>query len=171
MNIAPEDPISTSTAPAYFVMGLLLYRDLGTPESAVFALCLLALTAGTAAMHYRWSEGTASADHAGMNATYLALLTYGLGGGALAMGVAALAGAVLVEFVLNHRNRVLMGVCVWGAIVAGLAGGTPSLTITGVLLMAVGMAFWLMRNDIAHGLWHLLTAPGTALLYLGLAGG
>lgn len=168
--IDPDEPISTWTGLAYGVAGVLLYRELATPEAAVMALCLVALTAGTVAMHYRWTERTSRADNAAMNATYLALLTFALGGGAVPMGLAAL-GGVAVEVVFERPNRVLMGVCVWAAIVAGLTGFHPTLTVLGIVLMAGGFGFWLQKTDLHHGLWHLMTAPGTAFLYLGVAVG
>lgn len=170
MKIQPDEPISTWTGLAYGVVGVLLWLELGTPEAAVMALCLVALTAGTVAMHYRWTEEASRADNAAMNATYLALLTLALGGGAVPMGLAALGGAAL-EVWTDRPNRVLMGVCVWGGIVAGMVGSASTLTVSGVILMTAGFFFWLQKSDVSHGLWHLLTAPGTALLYLGIAMG
>lgn len=161
----PREPWSTYTAPIYALVGVGLYWLLRSPEAAVMALSMIVLSVGTAAMHYEWSDFTSSLDHAGMNATYLALLTYVCGGGALAMGTAALAGAVLIEVVMDRRNYILVAICVWAAIVAAFATA-PVTATAGALLMLGGSAFWLTDGDIEHSIWHLATGLGTGLLFL-----
>lgn len=165
-----QDPISVWTAVAYGLVGVVLLAVVPSLETAVFAAALVALTVGTMAYHYDRSERGRSLDHGTMNATYLALLVYALGGEWWAMLAAALAGLLVVEYRMDHPNRVLMGVCVGGTFVAMGAVGLYGPLVAAVLLMGVGFALWHLRSDLAHGLgWHLLTAVGTGTMYWSLA--
>lgn len=157
-----HDPVSTWTAAAYPLVGVLLLLHPGGAEAAVLALALLALGVGTALFHARRDKPSQDADHAGMNASYVALATLAAGGPWWAMLLAAAAAAVVVEYVMDHPNRVLMGVTAWITLVALGAAGAYVAQLLGLLLFAVGYALWHLDEDLAHGLgWHVLTAAGT----------
>lgn len=162
-----DEPVSAWTALAYVGAGVVVFVVQGDGESAVFAAALAFLGVGTFLYHYRRGVGwTRDLDHAAMNAAYLALATGAVGGPWWTMALAAAAGAMVVEYVLDHPNRVLMGTLVWIALVAGLFTGSLPLTVAGVILMGLGFAAWNLEGDGWHAVWHLLTATGTALMYL-----
>lgn len=168
--------VSAWTGLAYPAAGLALYGYLQTPESAVFAAALALLGFGTWAFHIGdWQEWESDADHAGMNAVYLTLATFAATGSVVFM-VVAFIGALYIEYVRDHPNRVLMGFTVFLTFGAGFQQ-RPTLALAGFALMAAGFAAWGIREqtpvgpvivtpDLSHGLWHLGTAIGTPLLYL-----
>lgn len=165
--LSADEPVSAWTSLAYVGAGVAAFVLQGDGESAVFGAALAFLGAGAFAYHYRKGVGwTRDLDHASMNAAYLSLATGAVGGPWWTMALAAAAGAIVVEYVLDHPNRVLMGTLVWIAMVAGLFTGSLVLTVAGVVLMGLGFAAWNLEGDPWHGVWHLLTATGTVLMYL-----
>lgn len=166
-GLGADEPISAWTALAYVAAGVAVFVLQEDPEAAVFGATLAFLGAGAFAFHYRQeAEWTRDLDHAAMNAAYLALATGAVGGPWWTMALAAAAGAIVVEYVLDHPNRVLIGTLVWIALVTGLFTGDVGLTVTGVISMGIGFAAWNLEGDLWHGVWHLLTAVGTLLMYL-----
>lgn len=163
----PNDPLSVLTAAAYPLAGVSMAElSLWRPESLVMLAALTLLGAGTAAHHWTGLSDRRGQDldHAGMVATYAALATAAVGPWYWMLGAAAV-GAVLVEYAYDLPNRALLGACVWIAIVAGFVSGVWWITGFGVLFMATGAALQ-PGGDLEHSAWHVLTAIGTALLYL-----
>lgn len=170
-----KQPVSTWTALAYVAAGVVVgFLQGWTLPATVFAAAMALLAAGTAAMHARHGESWAhDLDHAGMNAAYGALATRAATGdgtlAALAMIAAAVSGALLVEAYLDRPNRELMGAFVWVTFVAGVTTGAVPMAVAGLILMGVGFLAHRKGGDYYHAAWHVLTAAGTALLYLGVA--
>lgn len=166
---SPKDPISVVTAGAYPIAGVAVARlSLWRPEALVLLAALTLLGVGTA-MHHWTGLGDRFGrdwDHAGMVATYAALATAAVGG-AFWMFAAAVLAVFLMEVQWDVRYEAMIGACVWIAIVAGFVSGIPWFTGFGATCMGVGMILQPGR-DLEHGGWHLLTALGTAALYLSI---
>lgn len=160
-----REPISAVTALAYVATGAALVTRSTSLEAIVFAVALAFLAFGTGLFHARKSERTRDFDHAGMNAALVALATYAAGGTWWLMAVGAIAAAVVVEFMMDHPNRVLMGAMVWIGLVAAFAAGNVWELMAAIVLMGSGFALWQFETDWAHGAWHVLTAAGMGLLF------
>lgn len=172
-----HEPISAWTAFAYVAAGAYVLLTRETANATVFsvAMCLLAL--GTFVFHAFDTVWANDLDHAGMNAVYAALATAAVPGtGWVLIGLAAVLG-VAAEYAADAPNRAMIGGLMWITIVSGLTAGSVLLTAAGTVLMAAGLAVWTVKRakplfgvmltpDRAHGAWHLLTAAGTACLYL-----
>lgn len=169
-----REPWSAWSGWLYPLAGATLYALDSTYSTLVLAAALALLGVGTFAFHW-WpdSDTTQSLDHAGMNATYAVLATAAVGGNLVALLVAA-SLALAAELVWDRPNRALMGALVFLTLVATWS----PLSVAGFSLLGVGFAVWQIRDplslgpirltpDTGHALWHLLTAAGTALLYLG----
>lgn len=171
--LGPE-PVSTITSAAYILGGVaLVVADQSAPTLCVAAVITL-LGIFTGLFHADWSRATADLDHAGMIATLVMMA--GLATGAtwwLALLAAAVA-AVGVAYVTEGYNHSLIGVLAL-LVTLGAASEAPMTAVFGLGYLGVGLGVWYVKEDspqadIAHGLWHMLTAAGLTFLYAGIAG-
>lgn len=179
----PIGPVNTWSNLAYILVGILLL-----PRAVAGGASLIALGIGSGLYHGFKTVFTDQLDNAGM---YLVF------GGILVLAVADKQTPVvtLLEFVVGTAlawrlvwfqqpdvvENAVMG-CAVGASAMGVGlRGHPWLALAALVLMAVAyLVFWQADQARApwlksaglsrwgHGLWHILTAAGTYLLFRGL---
>lgn len=160
----PAEPFSALTAWFYPVAGAWIYLVANDGPALFTMLALALLGAGTWAYHtWPQKEWARDLDHAGMNAAFMAAATATVGAPWWGVAGNGTAGA-LAEYIGDFQNYALMGGLVVLMVAAGGYGGA---SLFGLSCMALGYVAWSFESDIAHGIWHLLTAVGTCFLYLG----
>lgn len=164
----PDEPWSTWTALAYMVTGSLAvaYAD-GSAESWVFFVFCYLLAVGTGWMHWRWTPDTQDLDRSGMNASFAALAVLGVGGGPWLMAAwGLLAGGM--EWLMEFPNRPL--VVAFGSVplAAMMAAGDWWNAFGAVACFSAGYLMWTLDSDLTHGIWHVFTAAGMYVFFVGV---
>jgi hypothetical protein len=172
----PIGPRNTASNAAYPMAGLALYLRYPTPETAAFAVCLLALGLGSAAYHGWKTIQTNNLDWAGMYAVFVALVLHavapGLGWWAWLTVPTAGTFAYLFAYRLNGLGlNAHMGLFLLLAMLPPLLHGHALLALVGFGLFLLAYGCWTLDHRTrvmglwGHALWHILTAAAIATVY------
>jgi hypothetical protein len=164
----PLQPVNTVSNLAYAVAGIVTALVMGTAVSWVFAGAMTLLCIGSSAYHSWPSTKTAALDHAGMYATFLALVFGSLLNVWWVVALIAVGGAWVYRYAFTVNLNLMMGTFL--AVILATKQNTMALIALGVFLLAMGA--WQMdrRRWVlgrwGHGLWHVLTAAAIALMFV-----
>jgi len=178
----PIAPVNTFTNIAYMLAGAYVMWNNKAWGAAVECVMLVLLGIGSGVYHGFKTHFAGACDDAGMFLVFGAMTVYAyapaseytpfamiVGGGSLAIW------RFLSEEPATYLH-VLLGVFIGGATMAGTLHGHPLQALGGLALLALGY-FGCWQPDQArhfplprwgHGLWHILTAAGIAVLFLSL---
>jgi predicted membrane channel-forming protein YqfA (hemolysin III family) len=185
----PQQPVNTYTNLAYLAAGLFIHLALGTGPSLVFAIGMLYLCVGSSLYH---ALSTAWAGMLDVTAIYVVFSSLAVFAAAALVGAATsplTAGVMflvagLTAYFLSTRFRRQMNVVIGvflgvtyllsllHMLLSGSWGGWP-LLLGSLVLFAIAFVVWHMDRAKSfplprwgHGLWHILTAVASALLFL-----
>jgi predicted membrane channel-forming protein YqfA (hemolysin III family) len=184
----PQQPVNTYTNLAYLAAGLFTHLALGTGPSLVFAVGMIYLCVGSTLYHAVSTGWAGMLDVTGIYVVFSSLAVFAaatlVGGGSspLTTGLMFLV-AGLAAYLLSKRFRRQMNVVI-GIFLAvtyalsllhmGLGGSWARwpLLIASLALFALAFLAWHLDRVQSfplprwgHGLWHLLTATASALLF------
>lgn len=176
----PIAPINTFTNLAYLVAGWACWHWTRTAGGAVMAIALALLGLGSGAYHGFKTQFGSRLDTAGMYWAFGALFIYALAPQAAGTPwvMAGLGTALAVRYAfLPVRDSVeytLMAVFVFADFFATALNGHPQAAVLGIVLFALAFfGCWQLDKERrfplprwGHGLWHVLTAAGTAVLFI-----
>lgn len=179
--LSTREWINVLTCQAYVSAGLACVVYKPTAAGWVFGGWMVWLGVASAIYHAR--EGSLKGlrlDHASMYGTFVALAIY-TGTDHPQAWIAMLAGGLLVGWLyagqpdrlvvvsmtILEPMMVVLG-CLAGVFV--LYAGVWQVALSAALLVAVGWWVWHRDGQWAHGTWHILTATGIMLLFLGAHG-
>lgn len=145
------------------------------PMGMLFMASMIAMTVGSGLYHAGLKHG----NHLDVGVMYiiggiLAGVAAGFTGGiaVVLVLIASIAVAHVLRFRLTHiKLEYKIPVLYAGALVVGGVHGIDWLYMGPALglLATAGLFRFLVHKPWAHGLWHVLTAPGLALWYRGVA--
>ena len=177
----PVEPVNTYSNLAYLAAGWILYRVVGGGTALVFAVAMGFLCFGSALYHGVKTRWSARWDHGGMYAVVGGLAFYVVVAGSTAetwivLIASAIFGVLLAWFLDGHlmaRMALLMAL-----VTAGVFTGSGDHTVGGYALgaLAIAIIVWMidkwtsLLGRVGHGLWHLFTAAGLALMFVAVRG-
>jgi channel protein (hemolysin III family) len=187
----PQQPVNTYTNLAYLAAGLFTHLALGTGPSLVFAVGLIYLCVGSTLYHAVSTAWAGMLDVTGIYVVFSSLAVFAaaalLGGGTSPLTTAVMfLVAGLTAFLLSKRFRRQMNVVI--GIFLGLIYALSllhiglnhhwerwSLLLASFTLFALAFMAWHMDRARSfplprwgHGLWHILTAAASALLFFAI---
>lgn len=189
----PEQPVNTYTNLAYAAAGVWVALEIGSPPAGLFAVAMVLLCVGSSLYHGVATRGYGRFDVGAMYAVFSSLAVFAfcralaLSGGWTVAAMLVL-GAVtgLLGFVLRswYAEGVALKVAIFlivpyllaaERIVVHDAAAALAPAAGSFALFAAAMTAWQLDRRClfplrrwGHGLWHLLTAAATALLFLGV---
>lgn len=188
----PQQPVNTYSNLAYLAAGLYPGVLLGTPAAYVFTFTMAYLCVGSALYHATSTRWGGMLDVTAIYVVFSALAVYAA---AVLLGVPEwLTPALMfvisggVAYVLSpryHRNmRLVIGIFLGGAYVLVLlqmwmrATWTPwPYLLASFVAFALAFLFWHMDRSRTfplprwgHGLWHILTAAASGLVFYSIYG-
>lgn len=189
----PEQPVNTYTNLIYAAAGVAVAVEFRLPSAYVFALAMVVLCVGSALYHGLSTRWAGRLDVGGMYGVFSSLAVFAIGRSlgiaeewtALAMLLVGSAAGLLGFFLrrwysedVNWKIAIFLIVPYLLAVERIVAHGVSDglhLTWGSFALFAAAMGAWQLDRRCAfplerwgHGLWHLLTGPAIAMLYVAI---
>lgn len=189
LKAVPQQPVNTFTNLAYLAAGLWVALAVSTPPSYVFAVTMIYLFIGSTLYHAVSTHWAGMLDVTAMYSIFSALTAYGLCEliGVpiwLTTGLMLVVGGVTAYLLSNpFRQKVNFGVGIFLAATYILlllhmwrSGNWGAWLYLGGSLVTYALAFFIWKLDRTetspfkrwgHGLWHILCATASALVFIG----
>ena len=177
----PIAPINTFTNLAYCIAGIWLFLTTQSATSFVVGLALFILGICSGVYHGFKTIWSSRYDHIGMYSVFLTIAIYAISPThrfiAPLMALGAIAGSLALTYAPNWKRILnpVLGTLIGISLLAGLLNGKPTFSL--ISLGTFGLAYIIWQLDVkrlffikrwGHGIWHILSAVGVILLYMGV---